>query len=226
MLPRDLPSSMHVGGKSNCSVCYGVHAGLHRPGVFRWDVSGNAVFGFRQGPQEVPVMPEFLEPSVVPVVVCGCCCNKGSMTLGARMDTTTVAQGGSVLTSFACKNNSTSELEAANIVISETIRFRGRSHHDSKSKQISMCRFGPEQIAGSDRLAAKLADDSQEDSMLVDASVLAVYRTLVESAEATASGAAEGAGCQTVVMPISSARTSYEGTLISVRRKTRRKVRT
>ena len=53
--------------------------------------------------------------------------------------------------------------------------------------------------------------------MPVDASVLAVYRTLVESAEATASGAAEGAGCQTVVMPISSARTSYEGTLISVR---------
>lgn len=131
-LPSDLPTSFeHSSGSEYAKIQYKVKAILRGSGWIR-DYQCESHVPISSCHPIAPV-PFQGEPSTS--VVDACCWNRGLMTLGAHMDTTTIGKGQSANVAFACHNNSTAKVECVRARLSQRMTWRARSH-TSRSRRV------------------------------------------------------------------------------------------
>jgi hypothetical protein len=109
--------------------------------VYKIKAQMNGWFGWKEE-YELPVMgammpiapvPHNIQPHTKNVKFC-CCFDKGAITFGAAVDDTRVARGEQINISFACKNESTAEIQYVRAELDEYIWWsaQGETSHSSK----------------------------------------------------------------------------------------------
>ena len=182
ILPKNLPTSMCAhGGGGDCSINYFFRARLHRPGWLKWDVKAKASVLVSAEPVPMKKYPAFVPPSTTRVKFC-CCVNKGTMSLGSTVDDTVLARGQNISVGVAAKNDSTVDVKAVRVTVTEIVSWTAAGHWNQSHRCIGKAVIPPEQVAGIQKLASKAkvspADASNTNRIL--------FNTLNEGKQRTA----------------------------------------
>ena len=204
VLPLGLPSVMYVTqGGGDCRVHYSLTARLHRPGMFKWDVTTKVPFAVQAQALPPSKQPLYAQPETALVNLC-CCLSRGSMTLGAVVDETFLWRGQTVGVGIAVKNESAAKVHGLFVKIFEVVDWKAGGHSHCLERGLAQAHVAVEAIDGLAPVSKEARKGGRQDAE-------SRYRTY-EELHATLTG-----GKQRVSLRVSpAALDTYVGSVLSV----------
>jgi hypothetical protein len=168
--------------------------------MMSWDVTAQQQFFVSMAPRMQQQAPVYMPPDTQAVKVC-CCINRGSMTLGAMLDTALTTRNDQLNLSFACKNDSTTALVGVDCVITENINWSAGGHRAAATRVVARQHFDPSSVGGTERLKQKNKNVSADS--VSEAAMRDVFNQL------------QGGGAQSSTLVMAAdARDSYNGQIV------------
>jgi hypothetical protein len=166
-IPAGLPG--YQGYNANSQDYFGVEyhceAKLHRPGMLAWDVKNSCQILLNDEPYEAFPTPLFLEPTTSNVYLM-CCIPRGTMTIGAKVNSTNVCANEKLRVDYAIHNESTSRVKALEIVLKRTVAFSAMGHKSYETHNEFHRRIEAAQLVGADPIA-KIGEGSVDYNSLL-----------------------------------------------------------
>jgi len=201
-LPNFLPSTMGItynGGYAR--IQYKLKAELEGSGVM-WNHKCESPISVRSIASVGQMVPYEGPPSIRPVNMC-CCINRGTMALGARMETTALAKGQAAAISFSCRNHSSVDVRYVQATMKQRVQWKAGTHSDCRSDVLQSVNFSSAGMGAKAKEEVKYSGKSREAD-----SVREERETMLRSLR-------EYKNCQQLILPLSSLST-YSGSLIKV----------
>jgi len=137
-LPAHLPSSMYIAsGGGYARIVYKVKVEVK--GKWRNPKLEQEIAIVAKPPSSDPV-PHSVEPTTTSVRLC-CCIPRGDITFGAHVDDTRVGEGEEINVKFACKNESSAEIEYAQAEVKQHIKWHSGGHSEHSKHTIAQRNF-------------------------------------------------------------------------------------
>lgn len=151
-LPGSLPSSMmHHSGGDSCAIVYKMKAILKGSGVL-WNYSCEQPVHVKAQPKPVERTPFISQPDTQAVNLL-CCFNRGTVSLGAKLDCTHLERGTTTGVSVACHNNSTVTIQTVQARLIERVKWTAGSHSSSSNVNLDLFVFN-KNMKGTERQIA------------------------------------------------------------------------
>jgi len=134
-VPSFLPSTMrYSGGDGYCKISYEIKSIIKGSGFFVNYNASHAVQIVAAPSFTGQLIPYNGEPVTTAVNLC-CCCNRGTMTLGAYMDTTVIEKGRAATVHFACRNHSSVPVDSVTVRVIQKCHWNagGRSANSTRT---------------------------------------------------------------------------------------------
>ena len=141
-VPSYLPGSMQYqhSDKSRCSIHYELKAILSGSGFF-WNYHKELPIQILAKPMDpLPPSPHMASPVNEPVTHC-CCCNKGSISLGGKVEETRLAPESQCTVSLSCRNHSTVQPQNVRARIRQEVKWQCSGHSKTVSKYLVTVEF-------------------------------------------------------------------------------------
>jgi len=122
-LPSFLPGSMNQSQSTNCcKIDYALKAILKGSGVL-WNYHSERIVEMTAQPVDLTIPTEFNAPPVNERVNFCCCFNKGSITMGAKVEKTTLSPGSDLAISMSVRNYSSSKPKKVHARLRQEIKW-------------------------------------------------------------------------------------------------------
>ncbi len=89
-----------------------------------------------------------IPPTTEPVVCCGCCCQRGSMTLAAHIPSNYHQAGSEVKMGFEVANNSTAKVSEVTMKVIQRVRVWAHGHRNRSLRVVAETRLPADQVPG------------------------------------------------------------------------------
>ncbi|KAL7576112.1 hypothetical protein ACA910_000889 [Epithemia clementina (nom. ined.)] len=141
-VPKFLPGSMVFESScgSRCSVLYELEAVLKGSGVL-WNYHKAIPVQVLAKPMDaLPPSPHIAAPVNERVNIC-CCFNKGSVSLGGKVDETRLSAGSRCCVSLSCRNYSTADTERVEARLRQNITWKASGRSKTSSENLVTVQF-------------------------------------------------------------------------------------
>lgn len=143
-LPSDLPSSMfYKCGRSCCLIVYEIKAYLSKekgfvPMIGEWMNHSSSCQKIKLlgGGMPFKSSDPIVNPSDIQHVKHCCCINKGTMNISSEIESGWLCPGQRFSVSFLAENNSTTSPEGVQIVLKQTVSFKGHHRTDGREQNL------------------------------------------------------------------------------------------
>lgn len=164
VLPPGLPSVMCASqGGGDCRIHYSLTARLHRPGMFKWDVTTKVPFTVQAQALPPFKQPLFAQPETALVNLC-CCLSRGSMTLGAVVDETFLGRGQTLGVGIAVKNESAAKVHGLFVKIYEAVHWKAGGHSHHLERVLAQADFAVEAMDGLAQVSKEARKGGRQDA--------------------------------------------------------------
>jgi hypothetical protein len=149
-LPDYLPASLSVvSGRNVCKINYNLKAVLKGSGTF-YNYNCDRTVTIKAKPMTQKELQEpvpFEGQPVVQDIYFLCCLNRGSVTLGARLENTVLSKSGDPVTlSVECRNNATVQIKEITAELTQQVRWTAKGHSGWRNHKLAKLTFNQSQM--------------------------------------------------------------------------------
>lgn len=192
--PDSLPASMYFSwGGDSCEVVYKVKAILKGSGVL-WNYNCESKVVIKAMPKTVERVPFIARPDTQRIRLL-CCLNRGTVSLGAKVDATHLERGTDTAVSIACYNDSTVQVRSITASLVERVEWSADWHNQWCTNKLDIHNFD-KSMRGTER---------QKRPGKTNADLKQIYQDIID-----------GSNTGSLSLPLT-ALNSYYGSLITVK---------